>query len=76
MSPIKMNTRGTGLELSAEQETIGSLCNKIELLDSALRNACNTLYALRDHAIEQGLSATVEQQAIDRITFIRAQVKG
>lgn len=37
-----------------------------------LRDTVNTLYALRDHSQEQGLAATVEQKAIDKIaSFLR-----
>ena len=36
-------------------------------LIEALRDAANTLYALRDHAREQGLAGEVEQQAIIKI---------
>ena len=46
-----------------------------ELLE-ALRDTCNTLYALRDHAIEQGLQASVEQMAIDKIIAAIAKAKG
>lgn len=33
----------------------------------ALRDAANTLHALKDHALEQGLAATLEQAAITKI---------
>ena len=46
-----------------------------EMLE-ALRNACNTFYALRDHAQAEGLAATVEQNAIDAIAAVVNRIAG
>lgn len=59
----------------SQQQIIEKQCLIMGLLDTALERACNTLYALRDHAIEQGLTATVEQSAIDAIINIRKKVR-
>ena len=42
----------------------------------ALREVANSLYALRDHAQEQGLAATVEQRNIDLICAVIAEAEG